>query len=58
MLGSEMDGDPCVVICWFYIWLEGCVTGLLECWLGCGYGLADGCVWWMAMGGGFTLFVP
>jgi len=35
-----------------------CVTGLPECGLGCGYDLAYGSVWWMAVGGGFTLFVP
>jgi len=34
------------------------VTGLPECGLGCGYGLAYGSVGWMAMGGGFILFVP
>ena len=53
-----MDGGPCVVICWIYVWEEGCVTGLPECGLGCGYDLVYGSVWWMAMGGGFTLFVP
>ena len=60
MIGCEMDGGPCVVICdvWIYVWLEGCVTGLPDCWFGCGYDLAYGSVWWMAMGGGFTLFVP
>jgi len=34
------------------------VTGLPECGLGYGYDLACGSVWWMAMGGGFALFVP
>jgi len=60
LLICEMDGGPCVVILLFVFmfWLEGCVTGLPGCGLGCGYDLACGCVWWMAMGGGFTLFVP
>jgi len=49
----------CVVIFfWICVWVEGCVTGLPECGLGCGYDLACGSVWRMAMGGGFTLFVP
>jgi len=39
-----MDGGPCVVFDWIYVWVEGCVTGLPECGLGCGYDLADGCV--------------
>jgi len=34
------------------------VTGLPDCGLGCGYDLACYSVWRMAMGGGFTLFVP
>jgi len=35
----------CVVIFdWICVWLEGCVTGLPECGLGCGYGLAHGSV--------------
>ena len=57
----EMDGGPYVVFYlfgWIYVWLEGCVTGLPDCGLGCGYDLAYGSVWWMALGGGFTLFVP
>jgi len=24
---------------WIYVWLEGCVTGLPDCELGCGYDL-------------------
>ena len=43
----EMDGGPYVVsICLigFMFWLEGCVTGLPECELGCGYGLVCGSV--------------
>jgi len=43
---------------WIYVCLEGCVTGLPECGLGCGYDLAYGSVRRMAMGGGFTLIVP
>jgi len=46
------------VFSWIYVWLEGCVTGLPGYWLGCGYDLVYGCVSWMAVGGGFTLFVP
>jgi len=34
----------CVVNCWIYVWLEGCVTGLPVCGLGCGYDLACGSV--------------
>ena len=34
------------------------MTSLLECGLGCGYDFAYGSIWWTAMGGGFTLFVP
>ena len=34
------------------------MTGLPDCELGSGYDPAYGCVWWMAMGGGFTLFIP
>jgi len=45
-LVCEMDGGPYVVIfdIWIYVWLEGCVTGLPECGLGCGYDLACGSV--------------
>ena len=45
------------VLCfdWIYVWLEGCVTGLPDCWPGCGYDLADRSVGWMAMGGGFLI---
>jgi len=41
-----MDGGPWVVFCVliFYVWLEGYVTGLPECGLGCGYDLAYGSV--------------
>jgi len=35
-----------------------CLTCLSECWLGCRYNRAYGTVWWIAMGGGFILFVP
>jgi len=34
----------CVLLFGFMFWLEGCVTGLPECGLGCGYDLAYGCV--------------
>ena len=44
MLGCEMDGGPCIVIYWIYVWLEGCVTGLLECGIGCGYDPSYGSV--------------
>jgi len=44
LLGCEMDGGPCVVFGWIYVWLEGCVTGLPECGFGCGYDLACGSV--------------
>ena len=43
-MGCEMDGGPCVVTCWIYVWLEECVNGLPECGLGCSYDLAYGCV--------------
>jgi len=41
-----MDGGPFVVIysIWIYVWMEGCVTGLPVCGLGCGYDLACGSV--------------
>jgi len=29
---------------WIYVWMEGCVTGLPECGLGCGYDPAHGSV--------------
>jgi len=35
-----------------------CATGLPECELGCGSGLAYSSVRWMAMGGEFTLSYP
>jgi len=46
LLVCEMDGGPCVVICYLDLcfWLEGCVTGLPECGLGCGYNLDYGSV--------------
>ena len=57
-MGCEMDGGPCVVIRLVYVCLEGCVTGLPGCWLGCGYDLAYSSGWWIAMGGGFALLYP
>ena len=34
----------CCVFDWICVWLEGCVTGLPECELGCGYDLGYGSV--------------
>jgi len=54
-VGESVAGAIDIVLDFF---CRVCVTCLRECGLGCGYHLAYSSLWWIAMGGGFTLSYP